>query len=258
MNYHLRNPVKWHGDKPFDRFAIIPNELARDNNLSNYAFRVAIVIRTHAEDYQVSAVSLASDFRWGRASATRALEELTAAGWLAVRKVRTSKGTRAYEEYHVHASRRFTEEELAHYSAEVILPSAYASNEVMSLPSDEARGCTELMHPVAHSGDIKENQQEDQQEHQVEDQPPREKSDCWICEGSGSYSGNPCENCFKPKLAANSETESVADKCPGCRVFGKEGCLTHTTAEIGRRALLSELPGSFDCEAPYGALSCLN
>lgn len=66
MTRHIRNPIKWHGDAPRDHFTMIPNELARDTELSLYAYRIAIVIRTHAEDYEVSAASLAKMWGWHR------------------------------------------------------------------------------------------------------------------------------------------------------------------------------------------------
>ena len=92
-NRHIRNPIKWHGDRPRDHFTMIPNELARANGLSPHAFQVAIVIRSHAEDYEVSIKSLAEMLCWQRETVSRAMADLVTARWLAIRRVRTAKGT---------------------------------------------------------------------------------------------------------------------------------------------------------------------
>jgi hypothetical protein len=57
--YHVRNPDQAARRNPRDHFTMVPNELVRDTELSNHAYRVASVIRSHAEDYEVSVKSLA-------------------------------------------------------------------------------------------------------------------------------------------------------------------------------------------------------
>ncbi|MGO9100296.1 hypothetical protein [Mycobacterium sp.] len=154
---HLRNPIKWHGDSPRDHFTMIPNELARDTELTLYAYRIAIVIRTHAEGYEVSAASLAKMQGWHRDTVGKALRELAQAGWLVVRTHKTAEGKRVFDEYHVHASRKFTEAEAATLSQPVILPTA-AHDGGTPLPTEQATSCLPERHPPAYGVGTKENQ----------------------------------------------------------------------------------------------------
>jgi hypothetical protein len=155
--YHVRNPIKRHGDTPRDHFTIIPNELVRDTELSNHAYRVASVIRSHAEDYEVSAKSLAEMLGWGRVRTKDALQELVAARWLAIRKYKTASGTRAFEEYHLNVSRKFTEPEAAQYNQTITLPAGrihdlnqdtpHDLNPVNPMTSVGPPPCSEAGHP---------------------------------------------------------------------------------------------------------------
>ncbi len=134
--HHVRNPIKRHGDTPRDHFTIVPNELVRDTELSNHAYRVASVIRSHAEDYEVSVKSLAEMLGWGRVRTKEALQELVAARWLAIRKYKTASGTRAFEEYHLNVSRKFTEPEAAEYNQTIALPAGRTHDLNQDTPHD--------------------------------------------------------------------------------------------------------------------------
>lgn len=234
MTHHVRNPIKWHGEKPTSHFTIIPNELARDAALSSYGYRIAVVIRTHAEGYEVSCASLAAMHRWGRGRTGKALEELIAARWLAKRTYETVDGNRIYDEYHVHESRRFSEEESAELNQRVVITAGPGPNENSIMSPSDTPGCAEQHHPDGARRDIKENQQEDQPENKEENHP----TDCWICEGSGWSDGRRCENCFPQshtRVLTNRESVHSAASCAGCKIFGAEGCFKHTTALFGRQ-----------------------
>ncbi|OBG29116.1 hypothetical protein [Mycobacterium sp. 852002-51057_SCH5723018] len=237
MTYHVRNPIKWHGENPRGHFTIVPNELARDAQLSSHAYRIAIVIRTHAESYEVSIKSLAAMYRWGRGRTGKAIEELVAARWLAKRTYETVEGNRVFDEYHVHASRRFSEEESAMLNSRVVIRARPdpIENNLMS-PAVTPR-CAERHHLSVSNQDTKENQQE----HQSENKEENQSVDCWICEGSGWFGGGPCENCCPPPpnlvRRMPEEQPTPAESCAGCKMFGSQGCFEHTSALIGRRQL---------------------
>lgn len=167
--YHAGNPIRRHGDTPRDQFTLIPNELARDNSLSMHAYRVAIVIRTHADGYEVSAASLAKSLGWGRGRTGEALRELVQAGWLVIRPYRTVGGKRAFDEYHIHTARRFTPDESATLAEPVTLGSP-VPNEHTPLSPTETPPCLEPGHPPVLSGDTKEDHLEDHLEEKLEDQ----------------------------------------------------------------------------------------
>jgi hypothetical protein len=133
VRYHKRNPIKRHGKSPIDRFTMIPNDLARETELSNYAYRLAIVIRSHADDYEVSVKSLAANLGWCPKRTKQARDELVAARWMAIREYKTAMGTRAFEEYHVDVSRKFTPEEADELNQTVTL--AYGSGDTADGPT---------------------------------------------------------------------------------------------------------------------------
>jgi hypothetical protein len=171
-----RNPIRRHGDTPLAHFTIIPNELARDTDLSMHAYRAAIVIRTHADGYELSSVSLAESQGWGRARTRAALRELIEAGWLVIRPHKTADGTRAFEEYHVHAARKFTPEESATLAEPVILgdPGLAQANPLVPFgPTPWSHSG----HPPGLAQAIKEDYLEDQLEDQEEDQATDEWSE---------------------------------------------------------------------------------
>ncbi|WP_096311648.1 MarR family transcriptional regulator [Mycolicibacterium pallens] len=87
---------------------LIPNELARDVELSHTARSVVLLLLSHADGYEVSAKSIAAEMGRDRAAISKALDELDARRWLAIRHL---PGNR--REYLLHVSRRFTEAEHA-------------------------------------------------------------------------------------------------------------------------------------------------
>lgn len=93
----------------------------RGSALSPYAVHLAPVIRSHADGYEISQRSLADSLGWRRETVRKYLGELITSGWLAVCEYKTAAGKRAFDEYHVHASRRFTDGEMAKYNRMVAL-----------------------------------------------------------------------------------------------------------------------------------------
>jgi hypothetical protein len=178
---HVRNPIKRHGDTPLANFTIIPNELARDTGLTMHAYRAAIVIRTHADGYELSTASLAETQGWGRARTRTALRELTEARWLVIRPYKTADGKRAFEEYHVHAARKFTPEESARLAAPVILTSSGPAQTNPLVPfeptpwsgSDQPPGLDQAI-KEDHLEDELGNQEENQHSRFVTNAPVRE------------------------------------------------------------------------------------
>ncbi len=105
-----RNPIKLVATGPGgDFFMLIPNELARDVELSHTARSVVLLLLSHADGYEVSAKSIAAEMGRDRAAISKALDELDARRWLAIRHL--PGGNR--REYLLHVSRRFTEAEHA-------------------------------------------------------------------------------------------------------------------------------------------------
>lgn len=237
MSLHIRNPIKRHGDNPTAQFVMIPNELARDTTLSNHAYRIAIEIRTHAEDFEVSMASIAKAHGWSRTKVKEAFGELVTSGWLAKRQYVNASGHRVFDEYHFDVSRRFTHEESIEWNRQVILRATHDSVEPIPLNSGGAGGCAEPEHPPVPRGDIKEDQQEHQIEHEREDQP----FVCWICGGTGIFECGPCAMC-SPRPITHLRTAappptSNESTCFGCKTLGPESCLTHTSSPVGRLQL---------------------
>lgn len=175
--HHVRNPIRVHGVTPHAHFTIIPNELARDTALSMHAYRAAIVIRTHADGFEISAASLAKSQRWGRARTREALQELSDAGWLVIKPVKTADGTRAFDEYHIHAARKFRPEESAEFSEPVILRPRPAQTNPQA--PTEPTPCPDWDQPPGPAQATKEDQLEDHLENKQENQAF--ESDCWGC-----------------------------------------------------------------------------
>lgn len=178
--YHVRNPIRRHGDTSRGHFTIIPNELARDTELSMHAYRAAIIIRTHADGYELSTASIAESQRWGRPRTRAALQELTEARWLAIRPFKTATGHRAFEEYHVHVARKFNPEEATALAEPVILgPGLTRTNPLVPA---EPTHWPDSDQPLGLARSTKEDHLQDQlenkQEHLVQ-------SDCWGCREYG-------------------------------------------------------------------------
>ncbi len=230
MGWHIRNPIVRIGESPTEHFVMIPNALARDVILSNHAFRLAIILRTHADGWEVSAKSLAEDLGWSRTTVSNALKELVEAKLLAIRKVRTHGGTRAYEEYFVPVSRRFTEEEMADLNVVVKLPPKGAPHENTDMPPAGASGCVEAVHVDVSAERNKEHQQEHQQEDDLEHQPS-----CWVCGDSTSYAGELCGDCVPRSNLDADSSFAGGQECWGCRTNGRAGCSVHTPRRPTKR-----------------------
>jgi hypothetical protein len=111
--------------------------------------------------------SLAEMLGWKRDTVRKAMDDLVDARWLAVRRYETASGTRAFEEYHLNASRKFTEEEAAEFNQTVVLP---ARQKGTPMPTKRATPCPLNGHPHAHETGTKEDHLEDYPEEQSENQ----------------------------------------------------------------------------------------
>lgn len=134
-----RNPIIRHG-KVESEFAQIPNDLARDLKLSHHAYRIAIMMRTHRDGWELSAKAIADEYGWGRPRVTEALHELEDAGLLAIRRFENSMGNRVFDEYHVNVARRFTPAESVESRSIVVLATGDGSSESTYVESLTAAG----------------------------------------------------------------------------------------------------------------------
>lgn len=238
MTIHIRNPIKKHGKNPSAHFAMIPNDLARDTTLSNYAYRMAIEIRSHTEDFEISVAGFAKDHGWGRGRAADALAELVTTRWLALRRYVNDAGNRIFDEYHLHITRQFTDDESSALNTSVTVSTGPDSDHATPLSSEDTGCCPERDQAPALGRDTKE----DQQEHQVEDKSENQPSECWLCESTGVYAANPCEMCCPPlvtrvRTAEDRPTSNEEPTCYGCRALGRDSCLIHTSSPVGRLQL---------------------
>lgn len=180
--YHKRNPIKRHGEVPSDRFVMVPNDVARDPELTSRGARVLLVLLSHADGWEVSQRSLSEDLRCKRSVIDGALQDLVKAQYLAVTRYQKHNGQRAYETYHVSVNGKFTAAEAAEYNRTIVLP---APKEDQPLAPDEG-------HPLApfegHKEDHLEHQVEEKQEHQAA-QSDVPAPDCESC------ATNPCGVC---------------------------------------------------------------
>jgi hypothetical protein len=192
--HHIRNPIRVHGDTPYAHFTIVPNELARDTELSNHAYRAAIVIRTHADGFEISTVSLAKSQGWGRTRTRDALRELSEARWLAIQPYQTTDGKRAFEEYHLHAARKFSPQESIDLAQPVVLrPRLTQTNP--PAPTEPATW-PDWDQPLGLAQATKEDHLEDHQENKQENQAF--ERDCWGC---GRF-GEGCPTHARPRVLA--------------------------------------------------------
>jgi hypothetical protein len=157
--------------------------LARDTELSSHAYRAAIVIRTHANGYELSSVSLGESQGWGRARTRTALRELIDARWLVIRPYKTADGKRACEEYHVHAARKFNPEESIALAEPVILGSGLART--APLHPTGPTPWPDWDQPPGPAQATKEDHLENQQENKKENQVHPVPTDCWGCRTLG-------------------------------------------------------------------------
>jgi hypothetical protein len=177
-----RNPIKRHGGNPYGKFAQIPNDVIRDGTVSDAGYRLLSVIYSHADGYEVSVASMADALGRDRKNTGRVLKALAETRWLAIQHVITSEGKRAYETYHVHAARKFTEAEWLEYSATVTLRHKYS------------RPCGEMPHPpeaecptpMGLDASPKNTNLKDQVEEQREHPASQDHSDpyCQDCENA--------------------------------------------------------------------------
>lgn len=228
VTHHIRNPIRRHGELPLEQFTIIPNELVRDADLSNYAYRIAMVLRSHAEDFEISAASLSKRLGWHRDTVGRALRELVNARRLAIQRYRTATGGRAYDVYHVHVSGQFTEAEMLVLGRPVVLARPHAHEEGTHLPINQASACLIADHPPAYSQDTTEDQQEDQSEHELEDQNPSKvpTEDLSFRRRVGFSISDLPGHQRRSRPREKKQTCDKIDNCWGCATLG-EGCAVH-------------------------------
>jgi hypothetical protein len=118
---HIANPIEHHGYKPTRNFAPLVNDLIRDGSISSDAFRVLSLLLSHDCGWQESANEIAKRFGWTWRRAKKAMDALVTARLLVIQHYLTADGNRAYEKYHVHWSRRFTDDEVAKLGGAVVL-----------------------------------------------------------------------------------------------------------------------------------------
>jgi hypothetical protein len=211
--YHKRNPIKRHGDRPADKFVMIPNAVARDPELTTRGARVLLLLLSHVDGYEVSQRSMAEQLECKRTVIDGALQDLVKARYIAVTRYRKHNGQRAYETYHVNVGGKFTDAEIAMYDNVVDLP---APNEDQVVAPNED-------HLVAPVGDQwvapNEDHKEDQLEHKVEDQeenqpvdrfPNHDKrngylEDCNKC----TWAGSVCTKHEQPELTMDDYTQQL-------------------------------------------------
>lgn len=210
MTRHVRNPIRRHGGTPQDNFTIVPNELARETNLTPYAYQLAIVIRSHADGYEVSKKSLAETLGWKRDTVSKAMDELVAERWLAKSKYETANGTRAFEEYHLNAHGRFTEEEATEFNRTVVLPARQTGNPV---PAKRATPCPLNGQPPACQTGTKEDHLEDQLENQEEDQHSRYVSNAPVRQPVSPPSG---PHTIERTAIEHDSPDEYLDECSEC------------------------------------------
>lgn len=230
--WHIRNPVMTHGDGPSSHFTRVPNELIRESGLTPRAFQIAVLLRSHTDGFETSKKSIASALGWQRETVGKAMAELVDARWLAIRRVRTASGSRAYEEYHVHTSRAFTAAEMMQFDAAYLPPVASESAGPVNddnldplMLEKSAPPCLSSAQVDVRGADTKEDQLEDKPENEIEnqarqaDKSPHDQDlwangKCWICGGAGVYDGIPCTICVAkptPPPGRSSENASPAE-----------------------------------------------
>ncbi len=228
VNHYIRNPIKRHGDLPESHFTQVSNSLVREQELSNHAYRIALVLRSHAHDFQVSAASLAKTFRWHRDTVAKALRELQDARWLAVRRIQTPDGNRIYDEYHVHLARQFTDAEMADLCRPLTLAGDAAPGTGSPPPLYQAAPCPVVSHPPDHSEGTKEEQIEDQSEQKSEDHSSTHPTPAAMSlSESPGWSLSDFEGPRLRRKVADGEGAARSDEsCWGCMALGP-GCAVH-------------------------------
>lgn len=161
-----RNPIVRRG-KVGKKFVQIPNELARDESLSHYAYRIAIVLRTHHSGWQVSANSLVKTYGCSRGTVAKALAELVKAGWLGIRRFENERGNRVFDEYHIDMAGRFSPEEMAEFDDPVVVGVNGGPSEITQVQSDGTPGCSSVRQSGDSTGDTKEHQPKHHSKHHL-------------------------------------------------------------------------------------------
>ncbi|CAN5349084.1 hypothetical protein BH09ACT8_BH09ACT8_30920 [soil metagenome] len=141
-----RHPVRWVGAKMIRDYVQVPNALVRDERVTNAAFRVAVLLRSHVEGFPTSVVDIADTLNCSRNTVISALECLESLRWVVIRDTRTldAKGL-VHSEYVQHASRQLTPEEVAELGETILVPRALEpAQKVNRLTDDDAHACSEI------------------------------------------------------------------------------------------------------------------
>jgi hypothetical protein len=138
-----RNPIRWIGSGPSKSFTRLPNDLARDGNLSAEARSIAVYLWSHCDGWELSAKSIGATLRMDRGTVGTRLEELSRHRWLAIHKT----GQRS-RQYFAHPARRLTEAEHASLTA-----CGYADG--TSMPDPEHVGGTDIDMRTAPATDMR-------------------------------------------------------------------------------------------------------
>lgn len=182
-----RHPIKWHSKRPTRNFHPMPNDLARDESISDTAYRVLSIIYSHNKDFEVSAAGIAKAMGRGRDTIGKYLTELENARLLVI-----EWQGHLVTDYHVKPDgARFTDDEVARLRGKKLPPPTKAG----TMPSTKAAPCPEpRQHPALNEGRhhaLNQGTKEDKQENQLEDkvenkaempQPPPEADACVRCQ----------------------------------------------------------------------------
>jgi hypothetical protein len=118
------NPIRRLGDRPSAHFTQVPNAIVRDGTIGSDAFRVLVLLLSHADGWTTSAGEISKRFGWGRnrEKASAALDNLVAERRLIIREHRRDGGGRVRQEYIVNADgAQFTEEDIEKWSVPLIV-----------------------------------------------------------------------------------------------------------------------------------------
>jgi hypothetical protein len=101
-----RSTIKWVGDKPTDKYTIVPNELARDPDLSPAARSIALYLWSHDDGFKMGTTSISTALGMRKPTVVKAMQELIDQGWLTRKECTGPKGGVYAWQYYANRSRR--------------------------------------------------------------------------------------------------------------------------------------------------------
>ena len=101
-----RSTINWRGDRPSDNYTIIPNELARDPDISAPAKAVAVYIWSCKDGFQIGTALTAKTLGMRKEIVVKAMSELIDQGWLSRKELTGPEGRTYGWQYHADPSKR--------------------------------------------------------------------------------------------------------------------------------------------------------